>query len=740
MFSPKKSVLFCFLLVFIFCVLPDYGWCSTTHFPIVNLEIIVDGSAWSHISFSNDNYSWSEEETIGFNNISIFNKVWNLMTPEYGGTTEDGTKCVYFRLKNNVDQVWQESSCACVHFLSGYDYIYFEAEDTNITTPMQVGADSRASGGEYIFVPEGTGDSTVPVAAATYDINIPVEDHYHLWLLMQGPIISSDALYIGFDGNYDRVYSSQWSNYEWVQVEVSDDTNNYMHTLAPGTHQINISHGEELVRADRVLLTNDLDFVPPPLAPLNLTAAAAACQVDLSWADNSSNETGFIIERKENSQTWDQAQKYSVAADVKSYQDTNGLQAGIIYNYRVYAFNDDGNSVPSNENNVATASNIYYQDADLDGYGNPAVSINICEASAGYVLNNNDCDDSDATINPTTVWYKDADGDGYADGTITLVQCERQTNYFLTSELKSISGDCNDNDSAINQGSTEICDGLDNNCDNSVDEGVAYTYYRDMDNDGYGDQNEALQTCSALEGYVSNDADCNDNNADIYPGAVEVCDSIDNNCNNLADEDLTSCNDTAIIAYWRFDEGSGNTVYDESANCYDGIVSGASWISDGQGSVLEFDGYKNHIQIGDIGKSSPTTIAFWVYSKDIMKDRRLLSQTAGSTSQGGALRYNNLQLQVWNGTSWGTIITSGLETNTWQHIAVVYDGTNATAYLNGEIQGSYPSSFDFKGIDAGLAANFLCRYGRPLDGIFGEFTIYGRILTANEIINCYNGK
>lgn len=65
---------------------------------------------------------------------------------------------------------------------------------------------------------------------------------------------------------------------------------------------------------------------------------------------------------------------------------------------------------------------------------------------------------------------------------------------------------------------------------------VATTYYRDADNDTYGDPQNAIQSCSQPEGYVSNDLDCNDENSSVYPGATEICNSVDDDCDGIVDE------------------------------------------------------------------------------------------------------------------------------------------------------------------------------------------------------------
>lgn len=131
----------------------------------------------------------------------------------------------------------------------------------------------------------------------------------------------------------------------------------------------------------------------------------------------------------------------------------------------------DGGSLTgwSLEVKTAGAGGTYYPDADGDGYGANTPTTIVCANPIGYVLDNTDCDDTNAAINPTTVWYKDTDNDGYSTGA-TLTQCTRPAGYKLPGELTTTTGDCNDNNAAINPGAAEICDGLDNNCNGQVDE------------------------------------------------------------------------------------------------------------------------------------------------------------------------------------------------------------------------------------------------------------------------------
>ena len=170
-------------------------------------------------------------------------------------------------------------------------------------------------------------------------------------------------------------------------------------------------------------------------------------------------------------------------------------------------------------------------DVDGDGYGRPQ------NDTTGCVLIEPDCDDTDATIHPEAPEVCDArdndcdedvdeglDGDG--DG-------------YTTCGVDGVPGntddDCNDSDADVYPGADELCDGLDNDCDDELPAD---------EEDGDGD------------GFLVCEEDCDDGDETFFPGAPELCDGLDNDCDGITDANE--------------EDGDGDAVSSCGGDCDDG--------------------------------------------------------------------------------------------------------------------------------------------------------------------------
>ena len=152
----------------------------------------------------------------------------------------------------------------------------------------------------------------------------------------------------------------------------------------------------------------------------------------------------------------------------------------------------------------------------------------------------NDCDGiidaQDPDIQDAMTLYGDADGDGVGGDSFMLFSCEPVSGYVETNS------DCNDVNPNTFPDAVEICDGEDNNCDDEIDEGVEITFYEDGDFDGFGNSDVTQEACTPPLGFVYNSLDCDDSLATIHPGALEICDGEDNNCDGDIDEEAINAN------------------------------------------------------------------------------------------------------------------------------------------------------------------------------------------------------
>ncbi len=180
------------------------------------------------------------------------------------------------------------------------------------------------------------------------------------------------------------------------------------------------------------------------------------------------------------------------------------------------------------------------QAPDADGDGEPDAA---CVDARGTPLGT-DCDDANGQVfsgalevcdrmavdedcNPSTRGAGDLDGDGFQD-----VQC---CNGALCGD------DCNDAIRGVNPMATEVCNGIDDDCDSRIDEGVTVTVYRDQDGDGRG-AGAAMMGCASSAHFSTFGDDCNDMNVLVRPGLPEVCDGIDNDCVGVGDAGARATN------------------------------------------------------------------------------------------------------------------------------------------------------------------------------------------------------
>lgn len=151
--------------------------------------------------------------------------------------------------------------------------------------------------------------------------------------------------------------------------------------------------------------------------------------------------------------------------------------------------------------------------------------------------------------------YTDADGDGYGDVATKIITCALEDGQVTDHS------DCDDGNADVHPGAPELCDGIDQDCDNTVDEDPITAQYRDADGDGYGDPNISAPTCTVLSGYVADSTDCDDADPNVHPGAEEHCDYfavLDENCDGDPESDAVD-----MWAWYPDEDGDGSSTASE---------------------------------------------------------------------------------------------------------------------------------------------------------------------------------
>jgi hypothetical protein len=236
----------------------------------------------------------------------------------------------------------------------------------------------------------------------------------------------------------------------------------------------------------------------------------------------------------------------------------------------------------------------WYADTDGDSYGDPADSDVDCDQPTGFVADNTDCDDTDASQYPgadeycngedddcdgdideddaldVATWYADDDGDSYGDPATSDIDCDQPTGFVADDT------DCDDTDPMVNPSVSEVCNGIDDDCDGDIDEDDALdveTWYADADGDSYGDAATTDIDCDQPTGYVLDDTDCDDTDAAQYPGADEYCNGEDDDCDGLVDEDEA----VDVVTWYADDDGDS---YGDAATSQLDCDQPTGWVTD----------------------------------------------------------------------------------------------------------------------------------------------------------------
>ncbi|HCP46738.1 MAG TPA: hypothetical protein DIU15_11880, partial [Deltaproteobacteria bacterium] len=229
-------------------------------------------------------------------------------------------------------------------------------------------------------------------------------------------------------------------------------------------------------------------------------------------------------------------------------------------------------------------------DVGDDDTGDDDDSAEIDADSDGFTVSEGDCDDSDPAVYPgqaevcdgvdndcdpgtdeddsadASTWYLDVDGDNYGLGSDTVSACEQPVGYA------AVDGDCDDTYELTNPEAPELCDGLDNDCNDDTDEDdgpEASTWYLDGDGDDYGLTAQTVTACDQPGGYSAVDGDCDDEQDLIHPDADEICDDEDNDCDDSVDEGFDGDSD----GYFDADDPGCLATYGALADCNDAAAN-----------------------------------------------------------------------------------------------------------------------------------------------------------------------
>jgi hypothetical protein len=211
----------------------------------------------------------------------------------------------------------------------------------------------------------------------------------------------------------------------------------------------------------------------------------------------------------------------------------------------------------------------------------------------------------------------------------------------------------------------------------------------------------------------------------------------------------TPMNETGLVGYWNFDEGTGTIAHDSSGNNNDGTIYGATWTSGKYGNALQFDGIDDSVRIPDSAflniAGDKISITAWV--------KRL-----GSGTRNGIIVMKQAPPGAWD-ASYGVVISEGvintgkiglsldtgwgwtdhwsnsvLNSNEWYHFCGTYDGSKVRIYLNGVLDAEYDVTGNIVPKSGPLSIGHEDAWDPEyFNGLIDEVKVYNRSLSAEEV-------
>jgi hypothetical protein len=146
------------------------------------------------------------------------------------------------------------------------DKIWLEAEDGYLQAPMELAPDVDASSGMSIWVPTDQGSVFNPsqdAGYAEYAFVVPQAGNYVIWGRVLALTRGDDSFFISMDGGDFALWDTQQAEtYIWDQVNNRGDSDPVVYSLAAGAHALTIKQREDGTKIDRILITNDMGYIP----------------------------------------------------------------------------------------------------------------------------------------------------------------------------------------------------------------------------------------------------------------------------------------------------------------------------------------------------------------------------------------------------------------------------------------------------------------------------------------------